>query len=593
MKSRTSFFNVTAFKKDVQRFAPAWVLYLVCLLLGVTMILANSDQAHSRASAVADLIPFMSMVNITYAFINAQLLFGDLYNSRLCNALHAMPPRRECWYFTHTVAGLSFSILPNLAGALIGLLLANIGIGWPVAFYWFAATSLQYLCFFGIAVFCMMLCGNRFAALLVYGIVNFFSLLLYWVVDSVYEPLLEGIRLSEDPFMWLCPVVQLTDNHYLVEVLSQLILDEFGNFNHYNITGIALGNWWPLICYALFGAALLGLGLLMYRKRNLESAGDFAAFKFTEPVLLVLYSLTAGSFCYLFSNIFGMGISYLFLIVGLAVGFFTGLMLLQRTTRVFRPRAFLNFGILITVCVLSLVVTKADPLGLTTWVPKAEEVASVNFSTRYDLGVHSQHEIDLTDAEDIQTMIDVHSDAIFKNNAEGLISTPDDPIYYVDFCIEYTMKDGSVRTRFYDVPIKSEPGQQLLPYFSSLEYLLGITEEEIPQMAAKIEYVQSNGIRDNTLDTHEFMAQIDTEAMLRAIAADCAAGNMAQEYSYYRDYPDDRSWYETYLEFRLRLDDKDPSRIEWYDLQISRNATNTLQWMEENGLYDPEAKPIG
>ena len=33
MKSRTSFFNITLFKKDITRFAPLWVLYTVAMSL--------------------------------------------------------------------------------------------------------------------------------------------------------------------------------------------------------------------------------------------------------------------------------------------------------------------------------------------------------------------------------------------------------------------------------------------------------------------------------------------------------------------------------------------------------------------------------
>ncbi len=593
MKSRTSFFNPTVFKKDLRRFAPAWVLYLVCLLLGVTVILADSGDAYYRANAVAGIIPLMALVNIAYAFVNAQLLFGDLHNARLCNALHAMPLRRECWYMTHLAAGLAFSAVPNVLGTLVGLLLANIGIAWPVALWWCLASTLQYLSFFGIAVFCMMLCGNRFAATLIYGIINFFSLLVYWLANTLYEPLLPGIRFSEKDFSLLSPLVQLLAQEDLVEIVADGIFDELGDFVRNNITGLSLGNWWPLVCYALFGAALLVLGLVMYRRRDLETAGDFTAFKFAEPVLLVIYTVTAGGFLHLFSDLFGTAISYLFLVVGLAAGFFTGLMLLQRTTRVFRPRAFVQFGVLMGVFVLSLLITWADPLGITRWVPDAEEVAKVNLSTRTELHYSAQYDMDLTETADIQNLITVHQEAIKYDTVEereapyGEVS-----IYTINVCIEYTMKDGSVRTRFYFVPVKSEPGQILRPYFSSLEYLLGITEEEIPQFAKRIDYVYSNGVRDNTTDQEELMAKLDTEAMLRAIAADCAAGNLAQNSYYYRDNPEEL-WREAYLEFQVRLEDKKPGRMEWHSLQISREAVNTLKWMEENGLYDPDAEPFG
>ena len=95
MKLKTSFFNPTVFKKNLTRFAPSWILYSLCLLMGLLGILdGNTD--YVRSLNAADSIQLMAVANFAYALLNAQLLFGDMYNSRLCNALHAMPLRREC-----------------------------------------------------------------------------------------------------------------------------------------------------------------------------------------------------------------------------------------------------------------------------------------------------------------------------------------------------------------------------------------------------------------------------------------------------------------------------------------------------------------
>ena len=133
MKLRTSYFNPTAFKKDVLRFAPSWAIYSIVLVTYLMVCCISSSEYH-RASNVANAIPGMAVVNLIYGLLNAQLLFGDLYNSRLCNALHAMPMRRECWFLTHTAAGLAFSFVPNLAISLIALPL--LGGGWSVALWW-------------------------------------------------------------------------------------------------------------------------------------------------------------------------------------------------------------------------------------------------------------------------------------------------------------------------------------------------------------------------------------------------------------------------------------------------------------------------
>ncbi len=599
MKSKTSFFNPTAFFKDVRRFAPAWVLYFICLLLGVTVIVTGTSSSYYCADSVAEIVPYMALVNIVYGFLNAQLLFGDLYNTRLCYALHAMPLRRECWYCTHLAAGLAFAAVPNLVAALIGLLVGNVGAAWSVAFWWFAGSMLQYLCFFGIAVFCMMLCGNRFAAAVVYGLINFFSLLVYWLVDSLYEPLLHGILISEDPFLYTCPVAGIVNNNDLVQVQAERIVDEFGEFLRHEITGVVLGNWLPMLAYALIGVVLMVLGLVMYRKRDLESAGDFSAFRAAEPILLVIYTITAGGMLHLFGDLFSMQLRYVFLGVGLAVGFFTGLMLLRRTTRVFSLKAFARFAAFALVVALSLVLTRVDPLGLTRWVPDADEVVSVRLDNRYAINGYTQYELTLTETQDIEAILAAHRDSLTELDTQEELELYGPRLYTLNYSIEYTLKNGSVRTRFYNVNVKSEAGQLLKPYFSSFEYVLGFTEAEIPAVAKNIRYIYSNGVVGDELGAEEFAASVDREAMLRAIAADCAAGNMSPHHEYIDYDADGKTWRSIYLEFEISTTIEkeggigDIYRSDWKNLYVSPKCTNTLKWMEENGLYDPTLNAVG
>ena len=103
MPSKTSCFNKTVFQKNLTRFAPVWVLYLLCLLLGMMMLYAGDGdgQGYWFADNMSEMIQLMAFVNLIYAPLVAALLFGDLYNSRMCNALHAMPLRRESWFLTN------------------------------------------------------------------------------------------------------------------------------------------------------------------------------------------------------------------------------------------------------------------------------------------------------------------------------------------------------------------------------------------------------------------------------------------------------------------------------------------------------------
>ena len=134
MKLKTSFFDETVLKKNITRFAPVWGLYSAFLLMLFMVAVDLGSEGVRTASNMAETLPFMVVVNCIYAFATAQLLWGDLYSSRMCNALHALPLRREGWFLTGTAAGLLFSLIPN--GVFILAMLLLCGPLWPVALRW-------------------------------------------------------------------------------------------------------------------------------------------------------------------------------------------------------------------------------------------------------------------------------------------------------------------------------------------------------------------------------------------------------------------------------------------------------------------------
>ena len=132
MQSKTSFFNKTVYKKNLTRFAPVWAGYALCLVLGVALLYVNggSDkQYHFANNYISDLFSVMAVVNLAYGLIAAQLLFGDLFNSRMCNMLHAFPVKRESWFVTNVASGLTFSLVPTGLLALVAVLMSVFVLG--------------------------------------------------------------------------------------------------------------------------------------------------------------------------------------------------------------------------------------------------------------------------------------------------------------------------------------------------------------------------------------------------------------------------------------------------------------------------------
>ena len=510
MKLRTSFFNPTVFKKDLTRFAPTWALYTVGLFMMMAICL-DAPSDYRKAESIVDTLSLMAGFNLGFALLNGQLLFGDLFNSRHVNALHAMPLRRECWYFTHVVSGIAFSFVPNLVMALVASLM--MGTGWMVPFWWLLAVTLQYICFFGLAVLSALCVGNRFAMVLVYGIINFLSLIVYWFYSSIYEPLLYGVVADANLFNRFCPVTRLVDMGYEMVVIN-------GNLEISAIRTVEFGEGWGYlgICAAV-GVAALALSLMLYRRRKLESAGDFMAVRALEPVFLGLYTISMASYFWGIGDLFDIG-QYIFLALGVIIGFFTCRMLLKRTIRVFQPKVLLAFAVVCVVFAGSMVMTTVDPLGVTRRVPEADQVANVYISpSQYN---YSNSEIlRMEDPQDVEKAVALHEAILAGETEAGVLEDT------VNVCIGYTLHNGQTVRRYYTgIGVHSEAGKLIRDFYNRTEYILGGEPEDILAGLTNVYFNDYMG------DHYANLPSKMGKGLMEAIIADCEAGNMNQEWAY-------------------------------------------------------------
>lgn len=560
MKLRTSSCK-TVLAKDLTRFAPAWGLYLVGLALLLFPGLVGDDPAMAGRTLGRSL-GGLSVLTFFYAALCAQLLFGDLFRSRLCNALHALPLKRRGWFFCHVGAGLSFSLVPTAICALAVMPL--LGQYWFVALLWLAVMSLQYLFFFGLAVFSMLLVGNRFAMVTVYGILNFLSVLILWVIQTVVKPLLFGFYMSGDWFYRFSPVIRLAENSDYFRfdwVLQERVFAGLGE------------GWGYLLILGGVGLLFGGLALLLYRRRALEAAGDFIAFKPLAPIFSVIYTLAVTAAIGAAGDLF-FGEIMVFLPIGFVVGFFTGQMLLKRTVKVFKGKVLLRFAIFAAVMVLAVAALVIDPMGYKTRVPEPSEVTRVEIANGYTVVLAEngsnggssakwEESLLLEEPEDIAKVIAVHREVV-ENQGEF----PGQSVTSLQLC--YTLKNGSQVTRVYEYCV---PAQPLAELFSRPEYVLGFTGEKNAYLASVSLVALENGK----------LTGKDAMALLNAIIADCEAGTMAQDGIYHNDGKGSK--YVTWLEIH--------ANGRYVSLAVYANAENTTAWLEENfSLWaDENSKP--
>ena len=597
MKSRASSCEGYLLGKDLGRFAPVWGGYLACLLLGGAL-LAQNDLRHSFARNLAALPQLMGFINCCYGLICAQCLFGDLFSTRLCYGLHALPVRRQQWFAIHTRAGLLFSLIPTVifCGCCLPLVVyfSSMVDGWQIPGYVLLAMNLEYLFFFALGILCVCCAGSRVGGAVLYAIANLTAYLAYFLADAVYVPLLPGVKTVEAQFTRFCPVVRLAE----LPFLSTWQHGVMGEDVYYTFE--VSGDWWYLAAMGLVALALLALGRWMYCRRRLETAGDFLATRKLKVPFLVLFSLSAGAFVHMLSNFMDSdGPLPVFLILGTALGWFAGRMLLESQIRVFRLKNWLGLGLLLAVFCGSLWLTKLDPLGIRLRVPQAESVASAQLSLGYGARIETE------DPQQIRRILNLHQNALAANITDedvdaAYAESHKDETYMTDdgeiamrtvttgsyrravqVQVQYTLTSGWTLCREYWVWVDSDLGREVASMLGSIEAIFW--EQGITGREDLMEYVRQP--RNIQIDGYSLPPELTNPEMVRevleALAADCEAGNMIQVYAFHADerFPNGNN--AVYVSIHYASD--------YLYFDVFPTSENCIAWMEKYDLLgDPK-----
>ena len=622
MRSKISCCNKTVFRKNLTRFAPVWGVYTLCLVVGVLLLYSNGGTVkHFHfARNMTRLVEIMAVVNLVYAPLVAQLLFGDLYSSRMCNMLHAFPLRRENWYFTNLLSGAAFSLVPTAVMALVSLpLLAGSIFQGAVSLSWwiFLASNLQFMCFFGMAAFCVMVVGNRFTMAAAYGLLNAGAAIAYWLIDTIYTPMLYGIITPTQLMNRLTPMYHMTNVSY-IQISSELyqLRELFGEELKGAVATFTItDNWWRLWMLAGVGLSFAVLGLLLYRVRDLECAGSAVAFPVLRPVFQILCAIfvsAAGQF-FLY-NFVGMNQrNFLILTVGLVVGWFIGKMLTEHTSRVFYLKNFCGLAILAAVFAVSLWLTHVDLFHIETRLPDAQKICKVSFYGK-----------EYTEPEDIDNFLALHAAALeqrAENSGTHIFldgewvswydikteehdrDNPANRYTYVDsVSLVYEMDNGKLIKRKYYIwvnndEVQSEAGRIAEEYLTRWETVNsrmitvdGVERNRLDVVLENVENIYVDYMEEGS--TRDLATPANVRMLISALKADCAEGNMAQSYFYHTgsfriedEYAE--NGYRDVPEISISISD---GRYTWW-INVYPDSVNTLRWLEANDLLNMEVRP--
>ena len=590
MQFKTSCCNKTLLKKDLTRFAPLWGVYTLGLLMLLFLTWDDKSVPFNNIYAFRTLFPNVALYNGVYALAVAAMLFGDLYNTRMCYGTHALPMTRGCWFGTHILSGLLFSLIPTvvLAAASIPLLNSvDLEQGWQLGFYLFVDMNLQYLTFFGIGVFAAMCAGNRFGLTAIYGMLMVGSILLYLPADALLAPLLFGVTLNSDPYAMLSPFYSLMSSDLIViDDWSEILADGTRWFGG----SFTLGQGWPTVfLLAGLGLVFLTLAYLLYRRRNLESAGDFLAVPKLRPVIGGCLAVMGASAALAVLELFGyygsydlteqLGLAF----VGLTVGWFAGQMFLERSTRVFGPKKWAGLLVMLALAAGVMGLTKLDPLGIDDWVPEVSEIKGVRINGSYY--VDTPEEL----AQVIQIQELALQEHLTEEDVEPYLATDDaNQPKFARLQIVYTKSNGMGAIREYYVASDSQAGDLLRSLTSKVSFVFGRDEITSPQKlmacVGKPDNISVSGYKL----PEELLTEETVRSLFEAVIADCEAGTLSpistlHPTKVYQTENGD-NLYLDYMWLEVALPTGKEGRYLSYNLRLFPDSENVLAWAQSVGI---------
>ena len=589
MKLKVCFCNKTVLRTDITRFAPVWGTYTLGLAMLVLLQFNSGSDDAAKANIVMDLNRLSKYgvgINGFYAMIVVQALFGDMLIPRLCNGLHAMPVTRDGYFGAHLAAGLLFALVPNVLILLLTAAMLPKAVA-SAAMLTLLALCLQYVFYLGVALVSVQLAGNRIGMVLIYGILNFATVLLYWFVAMVFIPLIYGKDITLSWVARICPTVAMYDGDYFTALDSSQYI---GDTYYYYFDGISMGDRWLRagICAGL-GVVCMAIAQLLYRRRRLEAAGDLVAFHILSPLFLALYTLTVAAFLHIAVRQLTQGAisEYFFLPLGLIAGYITGLMLLRRTSRVFRWRLLVPLGGILAVCGLCVLSIATDVFHVIRHVPKFDTVESVTLMPIQS--TYNDASLTLTEADAIEDVLAYHQGALRdwqQQVVDCLLQrrghwSPGD---YLNIQLRYTLKNGATLQRRYYLEKENPAFARLRPYLSTPELSLGMDAERLRATLRDATegdsyFYTNNGSSTDTSNNKTFN---NFSGLANAVLADCREGNL-MSLSLYTHNGTETTDSDTLLRGWLSIIYNQAGQEQYLYIDLNGKCTHTLYWIATHG----------
>ncbi len=613
MRSKTSCFNSTLFKKNLSRYWPLWGLasfggamfplaMLVNLLHDGFQLWSPLETTEAYYTVLSYGVPVISIV---YAILCAMAVWSYLYNARSVGLMHTLPIRREGLFLTNLLSGLVMMAIPYAVTGVLTVLVTMLSGGFePVGvLVTILGVAGESVFFFGLATFCAFIVGNVFMLPALYALFNFLAVLTDFTVNLLAQGFCFGIYSSYSGTVeWLSPVV------YLMQKISpnstyetQWVTDRLSGQRYETSvpTSVTLENGWLIAVYAAVGVVLMVLAWLMYRRRRSESAGDVVAVGWMKPVFrygCAAYSaILGGRLLYaLFWESFQNGLYFtvlpmiLCMIVGGAVGYYAASMLLAKTLRVFRS-TWKGMLAVALGCIALCAAMKFDVFGVVRRVPALDGIKTLQIyaaDSNYYLTpgqddalieeVRALHQAIINDKDYALTAASAASEAYSGADEEI-------PHAYTNVRFTYTLNSGLKVERQYDLYLARDRMAQDGTYDNLLDRLINSPEMRQKRIRRQDGNFRLDTAWINTRTGGTDLNSREVETILSAVARDAENGNWGV-YDWFNSQ-DDADHYDMTVHIGYQMENH---RYDSIDISIREGMAETIQALKELGLITDE-----
>ena len=613
MQSKTSFFNMTLFRKNLTRFWPLWggasflgslfpLALLLQLMRGRVNLIEPLSVTEMYYSVLCYGVPILSLL---YAILCAMLVWSYLYNSRSVGLMHTLPITRRGVFVTNFLSGMAMMLIPYaIVGTLcvlislaygvlepVGLLVTVLGVLGESFFYFASATLVAFMV------------GNVFALPAVYFLLHFLAPLLDWLLclfagnfifglDSYYSGVVEFLS----PTVYLVERVNVNCTYEEVQVVTELTHTD-GYITR--LTAVTLENAWLIGVYALVGVVFLALAYVLYARRRSESAGDVVAVGWMKPVfrfgLAALAALLGGQALYaLFWDSFQSGSYYdalpmaVCMLVAGTIGYYAASMLLAKSLRVFRG-SWKGLILVAAGCIALCCVLRFDLLGISRRVPEASQVQKVEFyaaDNTYKLypgeddalleQVRTVHKTIVADQDYVRDYEDSDRRYLVVSGDTTMTET------YIRFI--YTLNNGLQVERRYSIPLTKYRIKQEGTYDNLLDTLVNSETMKARRLHAgddRYTIISGDLYLESSGDYFDLSSR-EAAAVLDAVAKDAAGGTWG-DYDWFDQ--NGNNAYALNLELSFTYPgDYGGTSYDWINITVRPGMDNTVACLKELGL---------